>query len=204
MFKSTSHFIGIGLNIEKMINVFLLINQYFIWRDNISYYSLSPLSPHITLYYLPEELTIDYLDAIRKTLDDITDNWDSNIEIGGVNYFLQNKRNVIIYIEPIDNSYLRWVHDKIMNIQSFNEILDNQYEYIPHLTIWKLTLSDDVDESILKGICAELFWIIQDSYDFDYLAESISLYRVNSKIIPELQFPIFTKMIKYEPTTQWL
>lgn len=204
MFKSTSHFIGIGLNIEKMINVFLLINQYFIWRDNISYYSLSPLSPHITLYYLPDELTVDYLDTAKRILDEIRDNWNCNIQISGVNYFLQNKRNVIIYIEPTGNSYLECLHNKVMNIQSFDEIPDNQYKYIPHLTIWKLSLSDDADESILKDICAELFWIIQDSYNYDNIAESISLYRVNSKIIPELQFPIFTKMIKYESTTQWL
>lgn len=204
MFESTSHFIGIGFNIEKMINVFLLVNHYFSWKDGISYSSLSPLSPHITLYYLPGEITTDYQNMAERVIDEISDNWTFDIRISWVNYFLQNKRNVIIYIEPTDKSLFTWLNHKIRNIQSFNDIPENQYEYIPHLTIWKICLSDDVDEATLKDICTELFWIIQDSYNYHNLAESISLYRVNSTIIPELQLPIFTKKIKYETTTQWL
>lgn len=200
MFTATSHFIGVWLNIEKLLSIFSCTNEYFLSKKDMQYFSMNPLSPHITLHYLPKEIDSEYLNKVKEILERNL-NSDFDMGISGINCFVPNKKTLILYLEPTILKSIETIRDELIDINPFNEITDNWYEYIPHITLWKVQSLDDLDDNSIKKIISELFQIIQISITQKKLAETLWIFRVNSLITPELHFPIFSKKISYDTTT---
>ncbi len=201
MFTATSHFIGIWLNTEKLLQAFLSVNEYFSKKEGISYYSMNPHSTHITLYYLPKNLDQDYLEKISKKIEDYIILSDLNIHIQGIHYFMPDKRNSILYLEPTYQKFIIDSRDDFIQVKNFDIIIDNQYNYVPHITLWKLHSTYDISNDSMIKICYELYEIIKPLITQDNLAETLWIFRVNSSILPELQFPIISKKFSDKRTT---
>ncbi|MBC7498313.1 2'-5' RNA ligase family protein [Candidatus Gracilibacteria bacterium] len=161
---------------------------------------MNPLSSHVTLHYLPKEIDSEYLDKIKEILERNLSS-DFDMDISGINCFVPNKKTLILYLEPTIPKSIKTIRDELIDINPFNEITDNGYEYIPHITLGKVQSLDDLDDDSIKKIISELFQIIQIFITQKKLAETLGIFRVNSLITPELQFPIFSKKLIYDRTT---
>lgn len=181
MKNNTSYFIWLAIDIKKIYDIFIEIND-LVWSKNVIELQ-NPLSMHITLYYLPWYLWRKEITEIRNFIDKIKFD-KQKLTFWDLKYFWDS----IAYISYDNYKVLRDINILLKKeFPEYQNIEDNLYpSYIAHSTLFKiidyeqfLIYKKDIEEIINKNIT----W---DFYNLDELR--IGLYMVNSRYKPELQY----------------
>ncbi|HSW97124.1 MAG TPA: hypothetical protein VLF89_04840, partial [Candidatus Saccharimonadales bacterium] len=94
---------------------------------------------HVSLYYLPQELTSNEQISIKNSLSRLNqDNKDFIVTAKHYGYFKQQNKERLCYLQAFPtekliewNNFLRAEYKK-------ESILDNQYSYVPHISLYRI------------------------------------------------------------------
>jgi 2'-5' RNA ligase len=180
----TSHFIGVSLDSSLFASLFDKLSCY------IEEYHLAGSielqrsnSLHITLYYLPSDLSGRDMIHYREYLNSVQQ--DIEFWISDIGYFSREDSPYILYILPSNIEYFQSQNTALASIFACGNIRDNQFTYIPHMTILRI-----LDPDVFAMHRASIKNMIRRSIELlsrESLRYSIDLYRVDSRIHPELQ-----------------
>ncbi len=183
----TSHFISIKINTSPFVDLFVNLQRYLDINDLISSIALRDIhSLHITLYYLPKEISPEELDAIQKNISDLTSTYKNfSITSGDITFFTKNNLDSLCYITCPQADKLKEINSQLATQYKKNEIIDNQYNYIPHMLLFKIldqnlfikhkdTINNIIKQDLQKISNANLF-------------QGFFLFEVNSNFHPEIQ-----------------
>ena len=184
--KTTSHFIWIELKTELFSNIFVEVYKYT--KENNIEDSLlfqNPLSPHITLYYLEENIE----DIIKDEIKEYIKKFDINdeITISWFNYFFRWEWNrfVLYFISKINlplEDYRNNLHEKYN--RSYVE--DNSFNFSSHITFLRIK-NNKVFEEHRENIENIINHELEKINNLDLNTRNIFLYAVNSKFKEEIQ-----------------
>lgn len=178
----TSQFIWLKLDSQYFANIFIEIKELLGDKENEILEFQNPLSLHITLYYMPSELTSDELCQVKQILVELSQR-KITLTLAGVLYFWEK----IAYIGYKNTEILENInHIFKSKFPIYNTIIDNSYPvFIPHTTLFKikdyskfLLYKKDIEGIITKNI---------EHIKTKKFASTIHLYAVNSAFSPELQ-----------------
>ena len=184
----TSHFLGITLKNKIFNELFESLKEYLAKNNIKNIIELQNLSSlHITLYYFGKKLDSQILANIKMDLKNLNKNIFS-ININQVNFFQKNSKNYLCYLSPLETARLNKIN-LILKNKYLNNVEDNNYSYIPHVTIFKIknfSIYKDYEKDILSIINLHLEKIkTKDSF------KEFNLYSVDSNHSPEEQKIIF-------------
>ncbi len=187
--KKTSHFIAIEIKPELFSNIFSAI--YWHLKDNniLEYFIFQNiLSLHITLYYLPENIT----NTQEKSLVKDIKNTQISYEIFSENiwYFRNNKNNYShLYFAVKTQNNLSKIFSDFHNTYNFAEIHENNLEYTAHINFLKI-LDSKIFLKHQKNIEKIIFSELNKIKNINISHWNISLYAVNSHFWNEIQIKI--------------
>lgn len=184
---TTSHFIGIKIKPDLLVNLYVRLQELV--QDDLSIIEFQNiLSSHITLYYLPPILANETKKNIQNSITASNTSiplW--NLE--GLSYFWGDTPRICYLVSTAKNELEKLNIQFKTTFPDFSSVIENTYPiFIPHITLFKIK---NLEKFLMRKI--EIERIIQE--EIEKLAgvsifETISLYRVNSKFSPEIQIPI--------------
>lgn len=180
--KTTSHFVGIALKSKNLASLFIEIHN-ILWENTEKIVELqNPLSPHITLYYLPKELSKSDQKKIKQIISEV-DVETVHTEFSGLHYF----RDTIAYVWYKNCTVLEQINAIFRrSFPEYAKIPDNAYPiFTPHTTLFKIK-----DQFLYQKYREEIEKSIQNilkNIHFEDIYDTVSLYAVNSTFSPELQ-----------------
>lgn len=184
----TSHFIGVSLDSTVFENLFYELSHYIeehqLAGSSIELQRSDTL--HITLYYLPSDLSGSDMIHYREYLNSVQQ--DIEFRVSELAYFSRGDSPYILYILPSNIEYFQSQNTALASIFAHGDIEDNQYVYVPHMTILRI-----LDHDVFAIHRASIENMIRRSIELlsrESLRYSIDLYRVDSLMQPELQEPI--------------
>ena len=187
--KTTSHFIWIDIKSELLSDLFSEVYLYLKQHNVESILSFqNPLSIHITLYYLEKDISKN----TKKEIVDFIKDFEisESIFISWFDYFTRWKDSkYLLYLIPKNKSDLKYFRDKIDAIYDRKYILDNSYDFISHISFFKILnpgLFEKHREDIEKIIKKE----IKKLENIDVNSREVFLYAVNSDFKEEIQLKI--------------
>jgi len=183
----TSYFIAVDLKIEKLKKIFLQVEKFLKSRSLDKDIILQNYdTPHITLYYLNKNC--DYKN-IKYDLIKFKSSINHKIFIKDFSYFYRYDKEFICYLKPSSckdfsnyHIFFNWKYKDFWAI-------DNDLDFIPHISLFKILdnklflVYKTAIENFIKNE-------IENLNELDINNYSISLYGVNSNLVPELQFKI--------------
>lgn len=184
----TSHFLGTTLNNKLFSGLFNSLQKYLKENNIENIIELQNLSSlHITLYYFGKELDSSTLINIRADLKSLNNNIFP-IYINQVHFFQKKSKDYLCYLSPLEIVKLSEINLTLKN-KYLNDIEDNNYSYIPHITVFKIknfSIYKDHEESILSIINSHLEKIkTKNSF------KEFNFYSVDSNHSPQEQKIIF-------------
>lgn len=193
--ETTSYFIGLELKPSSFTDLFVAI-QTFLKANRIEDTAIiqNILSLHITLYYLSNEYVHNHIHLIQKEIDTANTLLQGNtFTVKGINFFSTTETKRTYYLKPDNQTILKAINTHLDTTLQVFEVQENTYKYIPHITLFTLTLEkEEVKlftqlETILRN---ELLNLRDIS-----ISKEIQLYAINSKYSPEIQIPYNHKNI---------
>lgn len=179
----TSHFIGLRVRSENLVNLFVSLKELFEKEKILEHIEFqNPLSTHITLYYLPQIVSNKQLDELKdfaKSLDII-----KNITINKYDFFLKNQENYLCYLSTLDDSFFKQIN-KLARNKFQNNVVDNNYDFVPHITLFKIKnyfKYQNVHSKVLLVLDKHLKSICKTN-----IFDDIYIYKVNSKFKEQIQ-----------------
>ena len=183
----TSHFIGIKINNKVFGNLFTALQQYCKDNQIESTITLQDIhSLHVTLYYLPKEISSQELDIIKTSINTLN-NLEKEFILTPtqIRYFKKDKKEFLAYIECFQNDKLKKFNLELADQYNKNQIPDNQYMYIPHISLFQINayeqfmkhkdhIGNIVRQSLKEMIGENLF-------------QGFYLFEVNGTSHPEMQ-----------------
>ncbi len=186
---TTSHFIWISLYSKYFADIFSWI-QYILWPDCSSIIELqNPLSLHITIFYLPRDISPQDKEVIHKILWQM---WEVRLDfsISNMKYFWEWENLRVGYIGIQNDIQLRMFHTSCKKLfPEYIDIPDNAYPiFTPHITLFRVK---DIPAFLEKKWVIEQFIAheLVSIQNFN-LVEGWRLFAVNSRFTPELQIII--------------
>lgn len=186
---TTSHFIGLKLKSGLLSDLFVRLQQA-LENDPDALEFQNILSVHITLFYLPKELTQNDRENIRNALRHFdTDSLERGLK--GFDYFGDSHAPRLCYLVPRTGKLTDWNALLQKTFPEHMDIPDNTHPvFIPHITLFKIrnmsifllvkeTLENIMREELEKLASADIF-------------DRISIFAVNSGFRPEIQVEIST------------
>lgn len=176
--KFTSHFIGIQLSMDSLSELFFQIESYI--ENHALQNVICPVRSntlHITLYYLDKTISKNKRIFIKKFIK--KQRIKTDLLLNNLSFFSHEKDFTIGYLTPSDFSYFRKLNSYLKENISHNHIIDNNFEYIPHCTIFRVK---DSNHFIKHKKNIEN---IVDSYlekQIRISTDGLFLYGVNSKL----------------------
>lgn len=186
----TSHFIGIKLKATMFNSLYADIKNYL--RDNNleTMISLSDQnSLHITLYYLSKVLTSIEMENVQKSIDIIRQNISSkSIHIDELKFFTKNSLDILAYLSTKEDQIIMPLNKMLQAVFTRNDISDNLLDYLPHCTLFTIRTKDNYLEhkTALIELIDKHLKLIRNKNTY----ETVCLFQVNSKFIPEIQVPL--------------
>lgn len=189
----TSHFIAIKLKSECFLWLYEELSDYISSKDLSNVIELWLFSTlHITLCYLPAVLDQNMLDYIYTNVGVLESKlmW-SVVTFWSMQYFTdENNYPKLIYIQPygIDGSLLEDIHKKLKKDLHVEDMVDNTYTYIPHITIWRIqdpVWYKDI-QMYIEAIIKKHLKILSDVNIYN----GVWVYMVDSGVRPELQVEV--------------
>lgn len=185
---TTSHFIWIDLKCSILSNIFIKLFEYLKNNniDNIVVFQ-NPLSTHITLYYLENNISL----KLKNEIKDFINTFDLNNEIKIIwfDYFYREWNKFVLYLKSKSKDNFKNYRDIFHNEFNRNYILDNNLEFSPHITIFKI-LNYEIFENHRLNIEKILTDEINKVKNIDLNNKNIHLYAVNSNFKEEIQIKI--------------
>lgn len=182
--KITSNFLGITLNKTRIKTLFNSLKQYLEKNNIQKVIEIQNLnSAHITSYYFDKIIDEIILKEIKNDLINLNKE-KINITLKRINFFKKEGIDYICYISPQEQKKLKEINLRLRQKYP-NNIVDNNYKYIPHTTIFKIkdfsnykkheeNISNLINKFILKNNQTNFF-------------KSFNLYTVDSTKSPEKQ-----------------
>ena len=184
--KTTSHFLWIEIKTELFSNIFVEVYKYT--KENNIEDSLlfqNPLSLHITLYYLEENIKDITKDEIKEYIKkfDIND----KIIISWFNYFFRWEWNrFVLYFTSKTNLSLEYYRNDLHKKYNRDYVEDNSFDFSPHITFLRIQDSK-VFEEHRQNIESIINEELEKINNLDLNTRNIFLYAVNSKFKEEIQ-----------------
>jgi 2'-5' RNA ligase len=185
---TTSHFIGLKIKPEILVNLFVKL-QNLVQEDPYILEFQNILSAHITLYYLPPALSPEVIESIRNlitTTNISLPDW----HIEWLDYFGEENSPRICYLVPDKRVELEKLYDQFKGtFPEFSGVLENTYPvFIPHITLFKIKNRDKflTKKSEIESLIQEEVALIWEENIF----EDIKIYRVSSQFRPEIQISL--------------
>lgn len=187
--QTTSHFIWVDLNSYILSNIFIKIYEYIKGNHIESYISFqNPLSPHITLYYLEKDIDLDTKNQIKDFISSF--DLSNEIKLIWFDYFYAGEWNrFVLYLKSESKNPFKNYRNILHNEFKRDYVLDNRYDFSPHITILKIN-NPEIFEKHRLNIESILNEEIIKINNFDLNLKKISLYAVNSKFKEEIQVKI--------------
>jgi len=187
--KRTSHFIGFKLDSEAFVDIYLPLQQFLNEHNLGKCIELQNiLSLHITLYYFQSDLSAKDLTNIENFISSLRkERQKYTISIKGFEYFRKEDKEILLYLRPENDSLSLLRKDLTLQFQR-DAIVDNQYAFIPHITLFKIINSDiyqknrDQFEKIIKQYIEEI--------NLHEIPVEINFFAVYSQGSPEIQIPL--------------
>lgn len=187
--QTTSHFIWIDLNSYLLSDVFIKLYEYVKDNNIENYISFqNPLSTHITLYYLENNIDLNIKNQIK---DFISSFYLSNeIKLTWFDYFHNWEWNrFVLYLKTESKNLFKDYRNILHNKFKRDYVVDNSYDFFPHITILKIN-NFEVFENHRLNIENILNEEIDKIKNIDINLRKINLYAVNSKFKEEIQIKI--------------
>ena len=186
--KRTSHFIGFKLDSEAFVDLYVRIQQFLDENNIAACVELQNiLSLHTTLYYFEAEIPAKDKTGIEDFISTLqNDGQKYTISLNGFEYFRRESKEEILYLKPKNDS-LPILHKQLATRFQRNGIVDDQYTFIPHITLLKIVdlltfqkhrlqfeeiISQCLEEISSKDVC-----------------EGIHFFAAYSQGRPEIQIP---------------
>ncbi len=188
MIYNTSHFIWIWVKIEEVLPIFQCINTTLNTVQTIySFHMRNPLSAHITLQYLPQVIEKNYIDKISKLFLYYSKK-DIHIQWYAIDFFLsKNTNKCYCYLKCWISNDILLLRNNLIWLQAFSEVMDNSLPFISHITLCDIEFKEGFTE--YDNLFKHLNTVTRDLIKNSNIADNISLYIVDSTMIPELQIP---------------
>jgi len=178
----TSHFLGLTLNNSFLTELFNSLKKYLLENHLEKVIELQNLnSLHITLYYFDKEINSSVLLEVKGSLEKLNKDI-SPIYINQVKFFQKKSKDYLCYLSPLEASKLSQINLNLKN-EYPNTIKDNNYLYIPHLTIFKIK-----DFFTYKNHKENILFIINSHLEkikIKNLSKKFNFYSVDSTHSPE-------------------
>jgi 2'-5' RNA ligase len=182
--KITSTFLGITLKESLFKELFNSLKKYL--KENNLEKSIeiqNSNSIHITLYYLDANLNKIILKNIKSDLL-VLNKKNISVFIDSVKFFKRNQSDYICYLSPFKKDILEDINLSLKQKYK-SKAMDNNYQYIPHITIFKINNFLDY-KSHKKNILKIIKKFISEINKTNFY-DSFNLYAVNSNKSPEEQ-----------------
>lgn len=180
----TSVFIGASLDSKLFLNLYVKLNEYIKSNALKNTIILQDIhSIHTTLHYLDKNFLQEKLKHIQLRLSTLEKNIEF-IKITRINYFYDDQKEKICYFEPFNSERLSEIN-KRLKVDFPSNVQENSYEYIPHVTLFKINDCSEFkkhQKNIEKIILSFLEQIADKSFKI-----TINIFLVNSDFEPELQ-----------------
>lgn len=185
-FKATSKFVGILLDQNLFVNLFVRLKNYLDKNDLIDKVILpNTNSIHLTLYYLDAEFSLEENKKLQFLIDELRKDFKSlELKITSFNYFYDQGKEKIAYFETSNTEKLEKIN-KVFRLSFPNKVLDNQYNFIPHVTLFRIL--DPVSFKKHKEILEKIFFSCIDEIKSKNLFKSFHIFEVDSTKEPEQQ-----------------
>lgn len=183
----TSYFVGLKLN-NYFDDLFMKLDKFI--RDNNLQNSIilqSHTSLHISLYYFRKNLTKTEIKEINTDLKKFYQPLP-DVKINSIKYFSRNNKKLLCYLSCNNLAELKRVNDFFANKYKNIEVADNLFNYLPHISLFKITNSK-IYEEYIKDIEKIIIAHVKKSKQVN-LIENINLFMVNSNTNPETQIPL--------------
>lgn len=186
----TSHFIGIKLKPSPFIPLFVNLQTYLLENDINSVIQLSNIhSLHVSLYYLDKNLTAKERNSVTNTIQEISQGKiNKHIALSKFHFFKNGDIDILGYLTTNEDGLLTEINKSLAVKYQRNDIADNSYDYIPHVTLFRV-----LDSQIFSKYKSEIVNIvnkfISESSKIN-LYQEICLFEVCSKHSPEIQIPL--------------
>ncbi|HSW88988.1 MAG TPA: 2'-5' RNA ligase family protein [Candidatus Saccharimonadales bacterium] len=188
--ETTSHFIGIKIKHTYFVNLFTLLQQYLKKNNAEHVITLQTMqSLHLTLYYFENEIPPKDLIQIKNTSVSLNEKYKNFvITVDNMSYFQKDNADTLCYLNPVYQKQLHMLHDQLAKEYRRDFIPDNQYPYVPHISLFRVT-----DTNLFKQHKDAIENIVQESLvalTNENLFAGFALFEVDSHVTPELQLPI--------------
>lgn len=185
-FKITSKFVGILLDQNLFVNLFARLKNYLDKNDFIDKVILSNTnSIHLTLYYLDAELSLEESEKLQFLIDEFRKDFKSlQLNVTSFNYFYDQGKEKIAYFETSNTEKLDKIN-KVFRLSLPNKVLDNQYNFIPHATLFRVV--DPASFKKHKENLEKIFISCIDEIKGKNLFKSVHIFEADSTKQPEEQ-----------------
>lgn len=187
--KRTSHFIGFKLKSEAFVDLFVQLQQFLQQNDLKECIELQNiLSIHTTLYYFESDIPAEVLTALKDFIATHQDNEGNfTISINGFDYFNRDGKEVLLHLKP-ENESLVALHTQLATQFKRDAVVDNQYPFVPHVTLFKI-LDLDTYEKYRSQIERIVNQCIQEMNSMN-IYEELRVFAVYSQAKPEMQISL--------------
>ncbi len=187
--KKTSQFIAIEINPKLFSNIFSTVYWYLKDNNILEYFIFQNiLSLHITLYYLPENITNNQEKLLFKDIENTK--ISSEIFSENIWYFRNNQNNYShLYFAVKTQNNLPKIFSDFHNKYNFSKIHENNLEYTAHINFLKI-LDSKIFLEHQKNIEKIIFSELNEIKNKNISHGNVSLYAVNSHFWNEIQIKI--------------
>ncbi len=186
--QTTSHFVWIEMNPKLFSDIFVNVYKYLKKNDVLESVSMqNPLSPHITLYYLEENLLNADKNSIKNDISvlDISD----DIYFTWIDYFLSGEDRVVLYFTTQTQLPLKDYRDALHKKYNRVNVEDNSFEFSPHVTFLRI-LDSKIFENHRINIESLILSEIKKLKLINISNKKIYVYAVNSSYKEEIQIKV--------------
>lgn len=182
----TSTFIGASFDSKLFLNLYVKLNEYIKRNDLKDTIILQDIhSIHTTLHYLDKNFSQKKLKHIQLRITTLEKDIEF-IKITRINYFYDDQKEKICYFELFNPERLSEIN-KSLKVEFPSSIKENNYKYIPHVTIFKIKESSEFKKH-QKNIEKIILYFLEQIADKSFKT-TINIFLVNSCFEPELQIP---------------
>ncbi|MDB4978776.1 MAG: hypothetical protein JWM56_962 [Candidatus Peribacteria bacterium] len=187
--KPTSHFIGFKLKIEAFIGLYVRLQQ-FLDENNLEgcIEMQNILSLHTTLYYFEAEIPLNDFIAIEDFVSTFRDSEQKYIiSISGFDYFKREEKEILLYLKP-ENTSLSTLQKQLASQFQRNAIIDNQFGFIPHVSLFKILDTDTFQKYRLQ--IEEIVSQCLTGISTMDVCKRLHIFAVYSQTRPEIQLSL--------------
>ncbi|MET0779537.1 MAG: RNA 2',3'-cyclic phosphodiesterase [Candidatus Saccharimonadales bacterium] len=144
-------------------------------------------TPHITLYYLDEQSQLDMETVETKVAKHINLLAGSKIEVGRSGLFGGEKPRVV-YVQAECSEQVYKFHDEISEDFKTYRAVDNDFGFVPHITLARIKESDTNTFLEHQGKISNIL----EKVSLGFEVQEVCVYGVDSRIMPERQTKLLT------------